>query len=198
MNYFSNLKLASLLISLFLVSGITFANECFDKSPNWLKLDDEYFNLEKSKSLSAQDISALNTLFNNVDGKWEGEIKITECSGPENNPTKNVYTTGVESDIQSSSNGALIINAEIVNPQNKTTTLKNLKLFDQAMIFDFMIKNNNISSSEKFRLKNTNRGSRLIEHVFQIHRQGNSFSMELSFYINGVFTGKEEWSMTGK
>jgi Leucine-rich repeat (LRR) protein len=188
-----------LLISTFAISSNVLAIECFEKSPNLITLKDDYYNLENSRVLTNNEIEKLNEIYDNISGRWEGEVIISECTGPDNAPVVNVQTSSLTADISTNSSGRLLIGAELNNTINNITGGRSLDLLNNSNIMEItFISKNNFTFTEKFRLSNVNRGSRLIEHIFGVKRNGDSLSINLSVFINGIFVTHEAWSLTKK
>lgn len=195
--FFKNHIVTFLLIIVF--SNKLMAFECLEKSPNLLNLKDDYYNLENGSALTNNEIDKLNGIYEDIDGRWEGEVNISECSGPDNAPVVNTQSFSLTADITANSSGRLFVAAEIYNKRDNISGGKNLDLLNSSNIMELKFFNkDHFSYSEKHRLSNANRSSRLVEHMFDVKRNGDSLAIELSVFVNGVFVTNEAWLLTKK
>lgn len=77
----------AILLSALLVSNISFAASCYEKSPNLTLLGDGYYDLDKVASLTSKDKKRLDSLLKKLVGQWKGKGSTFQCIGSELDPT---------------------------------------------------------------------------------------------------------------
>jgi hypothetical protein len=188
-----------LVFSVLSYSQAVAARDCYVKSPNLEKLQDEYFNLETNTVITDEDKAAMEKIFKIIDGKLEGESKSTECKGPDRAPRKEYSSSVMTADARLTSDSDLAISATKNYTQNKMIRHENLILPGNMRIFEIEILNDNgVTLSERSRRMNANDASRLVETIYEIIIDENSVTLTRSYYTNGVFVGDEVWSMVAK
>ena len=186
---------ASILISMLVLSSNVVAKDCYEKSPNLIKLKDKYYDIEETKNLSGDEKSKLNFLFDKIEGKWEGESSYSECKGPDRAPSKEYKTFTVASTIKLNSNNDLMISAN-KSYSNNITRHEVITLLGKVRIFELAFLNNtSVLFSERALRKNINGGVHNVETIYEITFNNNSLIFVRSYYSNGVFVAEEKWSM---
>lgn len=99
------------MFGLFSIAVNAVARECYEKSPGYVRLNDEYFNVEDNKDLTDKEKTKLASLYSSLEGKWKGEFSKTGCTGPDNDPLMSYENATLVSEIGIDSNGNLIVNA---------------------------------------------------------------------------------------
>jgi len=194
LNY--NLKLLLLLcISLF--TSIVNASVCFEKSPNFVNLNDEYFNIENGHLLTDIEKRTLSTFFEKIDDRWEGDVFITECTGSDEEPVEENLAATLDTSVTFESNGYLSILADMVNKKEKISGQKTLNLLGNVNAFyaDFTGSSSIVYSERYLRRNAGGGGAQHIENIYHIIYSGDSLTINFSYYISGVLTAREEWSL---
>ena len=175
------------------------ALSCYEKSPNYVNLADEYFNLESPRYLSDKDKEMLNTLYSKIEGKWEGELQEIECKGPDSNPRMEYDNYELNAEISPTSNAGLTIRAEKYNVTQKIRKGTTVTLLNNTPTFEFnFVTDDHLIFSDRYRRRNVNGSSRLNEYIHEIKINGNTLEIKISLYVNGVHVSEEIWTLTGK
>lgn len=186
--------IASILLSTLIFSNDIVAKDCYEKSPNLISLKDKYYDIDVIKKLSDDDKTKLNTLFDKIEGKWKGESSYSECKGPDRAPKIVSKSFTIESSIKLDSNSNLIISAK-KSYSNNVTKREVITLLGNLRIFELKLSKNTLIFSERARLRNVNKSSRMVETIYEITLNSNSLIFIRSYYSNGVFVAEEKWSM---
>lgn len=182
------------VVGLFLISNAAFAENCYDQSPNFVSLGDDYFNLESQKKLSTEDSDKLNELLRTIQGKWVGNVVISDCKGSNKAPRKVEKTASVKVDILVQS--ILKISAEMIFNDNGASKLRSYKLLENKELFNYEFKNDTyFIYSTIVRTRNGKKGSRLVENIYKINFENGNLNFTVLLYMNGVFVGDEVWTL---
>ena len=189
----------ALILSMAALSNNAQALTCYEKSPNYSNLGDEYFNLETPRVLSDNDREMLNALYSKIEGDWEGELREIECKGPDSNPRMEYNNYELNADITPSTNGGLTIRADKYDATKKIRKGTTIKLLDNTSTFEFnFVTGDHLVFSDRFRRRNVSGGSRLNEYINDIKINGDTLEITISLYVNGVYVSEEIWTLTGK
>lgn len=185
----------TMLFSMLIYTNAVTAMECYEKSPNLIILKDKYFDIDSVKTLSDEEKSKLNSLFDRIQGEWKGESTYTECTGPDRDPRKKSTNATITVKIKSNSNDNLLMVAK-KSYINNTTKYDGLELLGDLRIFEFnFLNDNSLVFSERAIKKNNNGSNRNIETIYKIIFNRKSLIVVRSYYSNGVFIAEEKWSM---
>lgn len=131
------------------------AGDCYEKSPNLINIGSEYYNLENTTTLSAEEKQRANNLFTKINGEWKGEATILECSGPDNAPKTKISKATVRLKANFTSNGSLNLNANKSYIKERLNRPESLVLLSDTPFFEFeFISNDHFIFYEKFRRMN--------------------------------------------
>ena len=197
MTLFTKARLAGLLaIAMWLGVNNVYAMACYEKSPHLVAQQDRYFTQDSYVVLSDDDKAVLNNLFNKLNGKWEGDSTHTVCSGPDSAPRQETQHATVNAEVSAGTNVSISMLAEINYTEDKIARHQSINLSGNAGFYQLkIIGTDHVTISEKYRRSNINASSRLIETIFDIALEGDSFMMTISYYTNGVLTGVDRWSL---
>ena len=192
-------NLVALILCLTSLSGNAQTLNCYEKSPNYANLGDDYFNLEDPRTLSDKDREMLDALYSKIEGNWEGEITEIECKGPDRNPRMEYNNYELNADITPSTNGGLTIKATKYETIKKIKKGLTINLLDNTHTFEFKFAaDNHLIFSERYRRRNANGSSRLNEYINDIYITDNTLVLKTLVFVNGVYVSEEIWTLTGK
>jgi len=148
----SNSTGIAILLSTLLVSNISFAASCYEKSPNLISLGDQYFDLENTKSLTHSDKNALNSALKKMVGNWKGKGSTFQCIGPELDPTAENKPFTLSAKITTNASNELHIETEKHLTDEKIRFYEHLFFFGDVNSYQSVsITANKIVFEEKFR-----------------------------------------------
>jgi len=189
----------ALMLSMTALSNNAQALNCYEKSPNFTTLGDEYFNIENPRVLSDNDREMLNALYSKIEGKWEGELREIECKGPDRNPRQEHSNFELTAEIIPTTNGGLTIRADKYDATQKIRKGTTIELLDNTSTFEFnFVTSDHLIFSDRYRRRNANGSSRLNEYINDIKINSDTLEITISLYANGVHVSEEIWTLTGK
>jgi hypothetical protein len=194
-----------LCLSSLLFTSNLFAATCFEKSPNFINLGEEYYDFEEPLKLSNAEQNQIEAIFRQVhdERKWRGQGTHIECFGTDNAPEEQVNNLKLRVKTESNENLHIAFNAEIKNLDNGITRNERLDILGNTPIFSFESKgSNHFTFTEKYRSasgavkQNSKRFTRLVENLYEIKLNGSQFQFIKNYYINGVFVARDEWYLS--
>ena len=171
------------------------AKDCYEKSPNFVALKDKYYDLDTTKELTRADKTKLNKLFDKIEGKWEGDLTVTECTGPDRAPRKKIINGSIVVKIKPGTNDNFLIAAKKSYPDN-TIKYDGIEILGDMKIFDFdFLNDNELVFTERNVMKNNNGIPRYVENIYEIRFNRRSLVLIREYYSHGVFVSEEKWSL---
>ena len=189
----------TLIFSTFFYINTVIAQDCHEKSPNFVAKNDAYYNLDAGKILSDEEKDKINNLFETITkewrGNWKGQSIEVECKGSDDALIKNFRNSKITTNFKLDSTNNLIVKAEAYFAEEKKIKLKTLKLLDDLNIFEIeFISKNNIVFSTRYR-RSESEHKQLIETIYKIKNTSKSLLIQRIYYTNAIYTGEEKWSL---
>ena len=172
------------------------ALECYEKSPQFLKLDDKYFDLDRTIELSKKEKDAIDSFYSMLKGRWRGEISVSECEGPEEEPELVLKEGRVEAEISNQGNGVLEVKSDIDFRIDRSTSTRTKKTIGWERIYTLdSISRDRLVFSERYRQNAIGAGALFVENVFELIRQGRSLNFTQTIYYGGIYSIQEKWTL---
>lgn len=124
------------------------ANECYEPSPN---LDDDYYRLESTDTITDSEKKLLYQFFQNISGKWRGQLLQTECRGPDRAPRTIKKTARLTTKNSLNSQGELSIQVEKHFTAKRIKKLETVTLLGKRNIFNLDIRTQQLIFADKYR-----------------------------------------------
>lgn len=185
---FKNLYLTFVFI---LLIPINYANavDCNDKSPNFIKQGDNYYNMQSPTKLSRKQKSEIKEILSSVKSRLTGTGVITECKGLNEDIHKVIVKEKITSEYRLQSDGRIMIDLDIFNLKKKAKYDETLYLFgasnDTYVLQD--INNNSITAVYKWRKTRNKVGMPLNEKIVKLTVNEGVLNIDIINYINGYF-----------
>lgn len=185
-----------LIFLLFLFSG-AIASNCYQTSPQFNRLKEDYYDIAAVKDITRQDKEKIKNFYQGISGRWKGEINLLECAGTEKEPSVVSRKGRVIAEIRQESEGVLIIEGDVDYTTEKSSSSRKIKTLGWDSIFTIdQITKEQLEFTEKFRKGIYGGGTPLVEHVFRITRQsGNRLDIIQITYYNGILSIEERWTL---
>ena len=175
------------------------ALECYEKSSQFLKLEDKYFDLDRTIRLSKKEKDAINSFYSSLQGRWRGEIIVSECEGPEGSEEqpKLVSKEGkVEAEISNQGSGVLKVKSDIDFRSDRSTSIRTKKTIGWERIGALdSVSKDRLVFSERYRQNADGAGAILVENVFELVRQGKFLNLIQTTYYGGQYSIQEKWTL---
>jgi hypothetical protein len=162
---------------------------CFQESERLRDEGDEYFDIDNI-TLKKSEHRALNSLKNTTKGKWQGKSREIVCKGTEKSPKEIVKRSTAKVRISQGPSNSLRVNVQRDYIGEKGSRGESLNLFARGSLIEITISGNHITGVEKYRSR-TLRGANLRETNIDLQYTENRLSIDITYYINGIYTGKE-------
>ena len=212
-----NLRTASLLFAVVVsCSTPALAITCYSPSPNLLKLGEQYYNLEEAQPLTKKDKQSLSRFYKQLEGRWSGKSKETECRGPDRKPRKEYNSYTIENKITSGSDSSFTMKVKRHRLRDKV---------NKQTIYQFFVRNaptslidvspSRLVVSQRHRLAarggkptpvsdklastksvGQRKFSRIIETLIELTLKSNRLSIKKQVYSNSVLVMEEVQSLT--
>ncbi len=177
-------------ITSLIVTANTFATDCYSVSPNFSALGDEYFDLDRIKTLTTTQKDQLVEFNARLAGTWQGIASSSVCKGPESSPRRETKEAELKANIKASDNSQLSVFYELNYVEDRIKKNKSFSWFGNNLLSDLEVSNNSVTFSEKTRFQN-----RLIESIFSINPSGNALTITFSLYSNSILVSEKIWNM---
>ncbi|MEM9255209.1 MAG: hypothetical protein AAGA91_07165 [Pseudomonadota bacterium] len=171
------------------------ADDCFQPSPNRALQGDDYYSVARSDDPTDETLEQLNQFIDDIEGDWEGPGFIIECFGNSNSPDARGTDAEIDAKIASATQGAFRIDYEVKRLDDKTRKLENITLDVSASNQTFSVTGSSAIVSEKFRIRNANGSSRLMERIIDMSHLGNSLEVQVTLYVNGYLSATQSWQL---
>lgn len=177
-----------------LLSGPSYANTCFSKSPNLESQGDNYYNLRDKGLLPRKDQKLLNTFFKSLKGRWSGRAEVLTCFGSMKSPKAARASIKKSSKFSNPSVGNLAIRSTDTYLKQKIIKNSTVKLsYGSSGTFISLDQENRFSAIKKFRISNTR--NRIVEEIYSIEQRGNNLHLTINQYTNGYLSSRESWQL---
>lgn len=201
---YTSIKTCICFILMLMLANGAIAKNCYESSPRLIALGDKYYDLDDNRRLSDDEKQALQELFADINGDWQGKFSIVDCKGPDTASRKEVKDANITADVSFDSSSTLRVDADLYYPDIRATRKNKLVLFGNSPVTSLSIINDDkVIVVEKYRAHNVAAGtqatakrSRLIEKVYEIKLSENALQLDIFLYVNGVFASEEIWMMS--
>ena len=187
---------------LFVFGMIFFVNSshamnCFEKSPNYKDLEDEYFNIEKTREFSDKEKDLLNDVLKKAEGKWKGFSKEINCKGSDKHPRQEIKKADLIAQTRYMSSGDLSIQLEKYFSEDKIRKIQTINLFKGVRVFEFNFKGESgFTFSERYRRMIANGKTRLVEIIRDIEIKEKRLVLKTAVFVNGVYVSEEIFTLS--
>ncbi|MCF6354231.1 MAG: hypothetical protein L3J26_03870 [Candidatus Polarisedimenticolaceae bacterium] len=184
----------AMLLSALLVSNISSAASCNERSPNLILLGDKYYDLDVVP-LTPKDRKVIISIAKKMVGHWKGEGTRFQCTGSDEDPGVENRTISLTANIAINSSGALQINTEKYIKEERVRFQDTLMLFSNLAEQTAAIVPDGFEVIEKFRPKTNEKYRPLIEIIHRITYSRQNLIYTLSVYANGYLAEQEHWKL---
>ena len=184
--------------SLLLGAQTAAAQLCGSESPNLTALEDEYYAIDVDNTPSAAEKKQINAAFKRFEGKWTGTGQRISCKGSAKDPRQVDNQFLIEANIQHSDN-TLEVRATLEDEAaNKVSNDKILVRLGKTPFQLTRVDENALEFVEKWRIRNQNNRSLMMEKIYSIERTGRRLVVTVSLYVNGAFGSQDTWELGKK
>ncbi|MTI62892.1 hypothetical protein [Methylophaga sp.] len=181
------IRFAGLLAALFLSPAVQ-AFYCFEPSPTYLQLGEDYFTDTSNRIVVEGDEPGLEVV-ENLQGEWEGYLSEIICEGDQEAPEPIYREAEVEADVKDS-NTALFLISMSKTYRDSFVESESVYLMNKGSMYSLRINDSFISASERERrsLQGKLTGSRHVEVFSQIEIENDDqITVDWQLFSNGVF-----------
>jgi len=174
------------------ISHTAHALNCYQKSPRFGRLGDNYFK-EYIIQLSKSQLDNLSSLGESLAGEWKGSIEEFECKGPDKSAHKIKHRGDVKVTITEDKNKGVRFELNKYYQEEKRHSSENLESFNKNLIRSIELSKHRIHTSETFRATSSHEGynSIFIENNIFItllgEKSGTNIAIEYIRYVNGHY-----------
>jgi len=183
------------LLSALLISNISLATTCYEKSPNLISLGDRYYDLDVTPP-TAEDRKAIISTAKKMVGSWKGKGSIFQCRGPDEDPVVENREIRLTAEVSITPSGELHIDTKKYIKEENMWLYDNLVLFSNLADQSVSLTPNGFEVVEKFRLKANGKYRPLTEIRHTATYSQSTLSYTISRYINGYLAVEERWKLT--
>ena len=141
--------------------------------------------------------TSLDDLARNIAGRWQGESVGFDCRGTEGNPRQVRRNAVIEATIADSAAAGLVIDVTRENPDQRVTIQDRVVLFDPDMLLAFQVAGPyRAVGSQRFRQATAEGLSLMRQTDATIELRDNRLTLDLHYFVNGVFVGQETWDLS--
>ncbi len=184
----------AMLLSALLISNISIAASCYERSPNLISLGDQYYDLDVVP-LTPEERKAIIAIAKKMVGHWRGEGTLFQCIGPDDNPVVENRTLSLTANMAIDASGALQITTEKYIKEDNMRFTDNLVLFSNLAEQSASIIPDGFEVIEKFRPKTNEKYRPLTEIIHSVTYGQSNLTYRLSRYINGYLAIEERWEL---
>jgi hypothetical protein len=200
----SALMACLMLVGFILVNQAAFARTCEEKSPNYVKLGDEYFDLEKAVINSDKNRQIISVFYDKLQGEWTGSRVLTECvdNDPENDNVLSAGFKNAATDVTFSVDSAGVVTLQTALYYDDNSTSSHWMLFSGVITDAVISGEQTLVYAEKFRqshkqqqIVQSRHSSIFRETIGQVQVKGKALVIKLSNFSNGYFVSEELWTL---
>lgn len=173
-----------LIAVLFVYSHTAAAVSCFEKSPDYARLGDAYFEYVPVK-LSNVHRKNLEALLLGLSGRWDATVEEMLCKGSDKNPNVIYKTASAKATLSKPTAISLKVDLSKYYRDDRVTKHERIALLDSAAISRIDVTSNRLSAAEKRRQILYGRTARLSEISYTMHKSASKLSINLMHYENG-------------
>ncbi|MEC9340122.1 MAG: hypothetical protein VX663_01450 [Pseudomonadota bacterium] len=173
------------------------APACFELSPLREQLGETYYDVDIPRSQLPDLPTELDRLARNIAGPWRGESVGFDCRGTDGNPRQVRRNVLIEATIADTAAAGLVIDVTRENPDQRVTTQDRVVLFDPDMLLSFQVAGPyRAVGSQRFRQATAEGLSLMRQTDTTIELRDNRLTLNLHYFVNGVFVGQETWDLS--
>lgn len=143
-------QLGSALIVSCLLAPLTQAIECFTPASDYSTDSGRYFELDELPDYNDQQQAQLQAIYSLLDGKWQGTVEETFCSGTDEAPLVKTANAEVDAELTHTTRQLIMQLQKHYLAQHNIKGDK-LQLFENGLTRDLEITDSSISGRSKFR-----------------------------------------------
>ncbi len=175
------------LLAALMLSQTVAAFYCFEPSPTYLRMGEDYFLPDKRIEVKGGEAGL--AIVENLKGEWQGRLSELICEGSEAAPEPYYREAEVEAEVLDSNTALFLLS---MNKEYNGYSFSGDKVFlmNKGSMYSLRISHEHVSASERERrvFQGNNVGSRFVE-VFSdifIHNE-DEITVEWLLFSNGVF-----------
>ena len=181
-----------LMIPLMSLSFQAQALECYQQSSGLQTNPDGYYELDESIVLTDNEQRVFEHFYRLFEGDWQGASEAMLCSGPDDDPIKEMRSSQVKLHVEKGAKNQLRVDIKReADPSRGVSDRETLYLFERVNLFQLNQAEETLQATEKFRQHNSGQGSRLVERRSQFHLQGEQLTLRFQTFINGHAISEE-------
>lgn len=188
-----NIIKSLVILPLILCSVNSYALTCYEKSPDFEKEGDRYYDLaETYPALTDKQKKAIKVFFASFEGeRLKGSGTNTVCTDPDKSPKKKVSQEELKGNLSALSDGKLVIKLDVFNKNSGIQRNATFKFFGKKSQQEI----NELTSSDmhvtmKVRLKGADESSWLHEELVEFNVHGKTLTITSTYYTAGYLTGQ--------
>ncbi|WP_020408218.1 hypothetical protein [Hahella ganghwensis] len=193
--YKHKMEFKFLALAALFASNATMAAECFQPSPYLQKEGDAYYEFDQTHEWEAKQQKFVDVHYKELPGDWKGSLTEYDCFGTDNNPRKKIKEAKVDVSLSEGANNMLRIDVKKEFKVERTIRSETYHAFDSRYMYGGEATEALLEGSDRFRRKNANSGSRLVEYVHTFTRSGDSLTLTQHMYVNGHLAREESYQL---
>lgn len=174
-----------LLLGILVFSPLSYGVDCYEESRLFLAQGDEYFDIDKTVTLTRKEKKSLRSLSESVKGEWKGSATFTDCRGPQRSMKPKSQHFTIKSKVERGS--GQIIRLRMDKKSNRKSVLETINFFDEKLMSAYTEVGSSYQTNEKFRTRSIPNQARLIERSTTFEKKGKTLKISIKSYINGSF-----------
>ena len=182
-------------VTLFTLPAVAVADACYEPSPNLVAQGDDYFAIGRDSALDTKQMNQVAAYIKSIKGDWAGKGFMSECFGTSKNPDVRQSDLEIEANVSSSNKSSLRIDYERYRIDDKVRKLDRILLNANDGSQQWVVRDGGVNVSIKFRVRNANGRSRLVEQIVDLSDIGNGLGVDVATYVNGYLSNKETWQL---
>lgn len=177
-----------LLLSMLLLSPVAQAFYCFEPSPVYLSLGEQYFESDNDR-IQVQGNEKKLEVLEKLEGEWDGQLSELICEGSEDKPEPYYREGEVEADIRPSNTALLLMS---LSKEYNSHYFEGDKVFlmNKGSMFSLRISDDYATAHERERrgFGGIRHGSRFVEVFSEVFiHSTDAITVEWLLFSNGVF-----------
>lgn len=162
------------------------AFSCYQKSFEYARLGDRYFEMNSRNPSIESLLSELKPLQQNLADRWRGRMHETECIGPESTVEQRQFVADVDADISDQFERGLKLKLRKRYRENRRVSQENLELLNGVLIHQLQLDPGQLDISEMYRRRTQAGNTVLIEIETELSYSANSILIQQIYFTNGV------------
>jgi len=163
---------------------------CFQKSPAYIRLGDNYFNYNIIQ-IKSKDQKDFESIIQKLNGTWEGDVVETECKGTDKSPKVIVKKATTKGRLTILSAGALKMSLDKEYKVDRYSNRETIVIPSKLTVTEFKLSKNRLIVSEKLRWKIPAGPSMFVEKTLILQVNSDELLIELIHYNHGHFVSNQ-------